>query len=473
MWTIREKVMAFVEKQQMIQPGELLVAGISGGADSVCLFLLLEEMKKKLNFDFLVVHVNHQLRGEEAKRDQEFVRKLCIQKQIPIYVVEKDVKGMAEKGGISLEEAGRNARYDAFEQIKEQMGADKIVLAHHQDDVAETMIHHLARGTGAAGLCSLRPVAGDRIRPLLCVSRGEIEQWLYTQGQQWQTDSTNLEDAYTRNKIRHHVVEYLQKEINPRTSAHMASVALELEMMEDFVARETKKRAEKYVEKESKGYRIRQEIVEEPLLIQKRILMETLREASGAWRDLTRCHIDDLAELFDRSVGKQIFLPYHMRAVREYDGVFLEKRVRKEEKRQEMTEATSLFIPGITRMGNYEIICRVIPKNFQGIQEKKYTKWLDYDKIKNNVEIRHRRPGDRICVHVSGGSKKLKDFLIDRKIPQKTRDGLWLLAEDQEILWVIGDRISQKYKVTETTKNILYVEIRGGEFHERQNQCFN
>ncbi|MBS6195429.1 MAG: tRNA lysidine(34) synthetase TilS [Clostridiales bacterium] len=468
MWKTVQKVRKFVEKYEMICPGELLVAGISGGADSVCLLYLLKELQKVMDFQIVAVHVNHHLRGEEAERDENFVKVLCDREGVPLFCVHKDVAQMARMQGISSEEAGRNARYEAFEEIREKNCADKIVLAHHQDDLAETMIHHLARGTGLAGLCSLKPVSGNRIRPLLCLERGEIETCLRGENREWQTDSTNLEDDYTRNKIRHHIIGYLQNEINSRSVSHMAGTAQELGQVEEFLCRIAEEKAERYVKREQDFSRISESLKEEPEILQKKLLLEEVKYRAGARKDFTRIHGEKIWELYGKQVGRQIALPYGLLAVREYDGIWIGKQEAWNAGSfvPDSVENVQLQIPGETKAGEYVISCEIIPCNFNGIEEKTYTKWLDYDKIKDSLVFRHRCPGDRIRVHPSGGSRKLKDYLIDRKIPQKERDGLCMIAEGQEILWIIGDRISQKYKVSDTTRQILHIRIRGGNIHE-------
>lgn len=468
MWKTVRKVQKFVEKHEMIQPGELLVAGISGGADSVCLLYLLKELQKVMDFRMVAVHVNHQLRGDEAERDEEFVKNLCIRETIPFYSVHRDVAQMAALQGISTEEAGRNARYEAFEEVQRASHGDKIVLAHHQDDLAETMIHHLVRGTGVSGLCSLKPVSGQRIRPLLCLTREEIEAFLREEKVEWQTDSTNLEDDYTRNKIRHHVIDYLCREVNLKSVQHMAQTARELGEVEELLNQLAEEKGRQYVKREKDFSLIAEAFKQEPEILQRRILLEELKRTAGAKKDFTRVHVEEVKALWSKQVGRQISLPYRIMAVREYEGI----RIGKQEMGNtvtaapEKTENVQLQIPGETKVGDYLISCRIVPRNFDRIEEKKYAKWFDYDIIKNSLEFRHRCPGDRIQVHPSGGSKKLKDYLIDRKIPQKERDQLCLIADGQEILWVVGDRISQKYKVSDTTKQILYIKIRGGTIHE-------
>lgn len=195
----------------------------------------VERTAKNLGFSYCGGPCESLSEGEEARRDEEFVENLCIREEIPFYSIHREVASEAEKQGISLEEAGRNVRYEAFEEVRKAVNGDKIALAHHQDDLAETMIHHLARGTGVAGLCSLKPVSGNRIRPLLCMTRQEIESYLTEEKREWKTDSTNLEDDYTRNKIRHHITDYLCREINSRSVVHMAQTAEELGEVEELL----------------------------------------------------------------------------------------------------------------------------------------------------------------------------------------------------------------------------------------------
>ena len=468
MWTAEEKVREFVDKFELIKEGDVLVAGISGGADSVCLFYLLKELQKWRKFRFVAVHVNHELRGKEAEEDEKFVEKICMENRILFRSVHRNVGAMASRMGLSTEEAGRKARYEVFEDVLREVKGTKIVLAHHQDDQAETMIHHLARGTGITGLCGLKPASGNRIRPLLCLKRNEIEEYLKEKGIEWQTDSTNLDDTYTRNKIRHHVVSYLCREINPETVSHMAQTAEELRETEELLQVLTKERVDRMVERHPEYGIVSEQLREEPGILQRRVFLEEIKRAAGSSKDFTRTHAEDAEKLWTKQVGKKIKLPCGGTACREYPGIRIEKDQKQSEKEEAepciclkpQEGAQEISFDGLT------VSYQIIPNDFAQIPEKKYTKWLDYDIIKDNVAIRHRKPGDRIGILHSGGSKKLKDYLIDRKIPQKERDALWLLAAGQEILWIIGDRISEKYKVTNNTRQILHIQIKGGTIHE-------
>ena len=471
MWKIEQKVKVYVERFHMIEPKDTIVLGISGGADSVCLLKILARWKEAWGISLRAVHVHHQLRGEEADADERFVRELCENEGIPCRVFHEDVQGMAQREKIGLEEAGRIARYRCFATVCEDVGGGKIALAHHQDDLAETLLHHLVRGTGMAGLCSLKPVSGNRIRPLLCLEKEEILVYLEAAGQPWRTDSSNLEDDYTRNRIRHHVLEELKTEVNPRAVRHMAQLSEELEETRAVLAQVAAEKRRQYVRKSEKGMLLAEEWKKEPDLIGRQIVHDLLKEISGKQKDFTRIHVEAVQELWNRKVGARRDLPYGMQAIRTYDGIYLERKAEKCETRDSeknagiqinvQSEGTESF-----QIGELTLTVSRTARDFGEIPEKKYTKWFDYDRIKQTLVIRHRQPGDRICLFDGGGSKKLKDYLIDRKIPAQKRDQLWLLADGSDILWIIGDRISAAYKVTAKSQRILQAEIKGGSTHE-------
>ena len=471
MWKTEQKVKVYVERFHMIEPKDTIVLGISGGADSVCLLKILARWKEAWGISLRAVHVHHQLRGEEADADERFVRELCENEGIPCRVFHEDVQGMAQREKIGLEEAGRIARYRCFATVCEDVGGGKIALAHHQDDLAETMLHHLVRGTGMAGLCSLKPVSGNRIRPLLCLEKEEILAYLEAAGQPWRTDSSNLEDDYTRNRIRHHVLEELKTEVNPRAVRHMAQLSEELEETRAVLAQVAAEKRRQYVRKSEKGMLLVEELKKEPDLIGRQIVHDLLKEISGKQKDFTRIHVEAVQELWNRKVGARRDLPYGMQAIRTYDGIYLERKAEKCETRDSEknagiqinvhSEGTESF-----QIGELTLTVSRTARDFGEIPEKKYTKWFDYDRIKQTLVIRHRQPGDRICLFDGGGSKKLKDYLIDRKIPAQKRDQLWLLADGSDILWIIGDRISAAYKVTAESQRILQGESKGGSTHE-------
>lgn len=502
-WQTEKKVWDYIREKRMILPGDLVVAGVSGGADSMCLVEILRRYREMAGFSLKVVHINHGMRGEEADADEGYVRRYCSDNGLDFLAVSCDVPQLARQEGLSLEEAGRAARYRAFQEVCLEWksrnadrteysgngnpnGNAKIALAHHQDDLAETMLHHLARGTGIAGLCSLKPVSGNRIRPLLCLTREEIEGYLSARHISWCTDSTNAKDDYTRNRIRHNIMTDLKEMVNPAAVSHMAQTAQELEEIDAYLRKMAENYRKQYVMREDTGSFFREEMKAAEPILQKKIFMTEMKRISGRQKDFERVHVETLQDLWGKQVGKRIRLPYGLEGIREYTGIRLApgkaERNKEEEKRQ-CRERTGylLPIPGILTVEDFTVECALLdfswnaseegkngtfPLNFSQINEKKYTKWFDYGKIKGNAEFRHRQSGDRISVHPSGGSKKLKDYLIDRKIPREERDAQWLLTSGKDVVWIVGDRMNQNYKVTETTRQVLYMRIEGGKFRE-------
>ena len=222
-----QKIKNYIKQNNMVTRGDKVLAGISGGADSTCLLYVLSHLKEQMGFELCVVHVNHGIR-QEAQEDAVYVEKICKQLMIPFFLRTEDVPLIACREGLTEEEAGRSVRYAVFEELADKVCATKIAVAHNRNDLAETMLLNLFRGTGVHGAGAIRPVRGRIIRPLLDTERTEIEEYLRKKGISYQTDKTNLEDDHTRNRIRHHILPYAQQEINNRAVQHLARAAQEI-----------------------------------------------------------------------------------------------------------------------------------------------------------------------------------------------------------------------------------------------------
>ena len=231
-----QRTAAYMKQQQINLNGEKVIIGLSGGMDSVCLFHILKDLGVSLE----AVHVNHQIRGEEAKRDEQFVKNLCARYNIPFHGYRYDVPKISRENHLSEEEAGRMVRKEAFARVMKEQGAGYVALAHHGNDRAETFLFHLGRGTGVKGLGSMKPVQGTIIRPLLWAERKEIEQYVQEKGYEFVEDATNSQTEYTRNKIRHEIIPALE-EINPRCIPHICGAAEKLSAVSAYIDREAEK----------------------------------------------------------------------------------------------------------------------------------------------------------------------------------------------------------------------------------------
>ncbi len=444
----------------MLAPAQRIVAGISGGADSVCLLFVLLECRRLMNVEFAVVHINHGIR-KEAGEDANYVKCLCEEHNIPFYPVVADVQKAAFDSKSSEEEAGRNIRYRAFAEAAADFHATAIAVAHNKNDRAETMLFHLFRGSNIKGLGSIRPVRGNIIRPLLCLERQEIEAYLQERGISYCKDVTNDGDDYTRNRIRHHILPFVEQEIVQQSVRHMSEAADMLAETEDYLEEQTRAALAECMRGEA--------MLDIPVftsyhpLLQKRMLYTVITGMTGSAKDITGVHIEKVLELAQKEGNRQISLPYEIVAERSYAVLRLKRQQAQEEKRKDFGNTYYVSY----RQGSCEEILGCSAGEYldriQEVPQNEYTKCFDYDRIKGELLLRSRRAGDYITIADKDGNmvhKSVKDYMITEKIPREERDMLPLLAEGDHILWITGHRISEYYKIHRNTKRVLQVQLK-------------
>lgn len=462
-----QKIGSYIKQQQLIAAGDIVLVGVSGGADSMCLLEVLRAYRETVDFELKVIHVEHGIRGEESLTDAAYVQRFCDERSIPCEIVRVDACAAAKEKKLSVEEAARELRYEAFEKQAREAESEhaskyvpaaapatvKIAVAHHREDQAETVLWQMIRGSDTKGLGGMRARRGRLIRPLLCVDKSEIEAFLRGKGIAWREDATNGDRTYTRNRLRLDVLPVLA-ELNDQSAEHLCETAERLQETEDYLTEETDRRYEKHTQTRQGGeLMIRESLLEEPPLMQRRVLYRALETVCGSAKDLGKKHVALLRELFSLQVGRELHFPYEVTALRTYEGVTL-SRVGVSDVTEQLQE--EVFLPEQVHME----VLEEVP--FSEISKKKYTKWFDYDKIKHSVQIRERRSGDYLTIDRDGHRQKLKSYLVNEKIPQEKRDRLLLLADGAHIMWVIGYRISDYYKVDENTKRVLKVQLSGG-----------
>ena len=448
-----KKVISYIEKKKILQDGDSVLLGVSGGADSVCMLHVLYSLREKYHLKLYVVHVNHGIRGSEAKRDADFVEQMAENLQIPFRVVTANIPEMAKEQKLSEEEAGRIFRYNTFEQVANEVGANKIAVAHNLNDNSETVLFNLFRGSRLKGLRGISPMRGQIIRPLLCCSRNEIEQYLQENNLSYCTDSTNKETDYSRNRIRLKLMPYIKENINQKAEYNIVNAAENLSQVYEYIYGEAQK-----------AYRIH---VKDNVLLNSAedlnvvILQEVVRmwilENTGRLKDIKANHVNIVIGLLSNQVSKKSELPYGLKLIKTYEGVkvLLENNEGKDSNGQTIIEDGKIF-------NTEKITVTVENESFDksNIPDLLYTKWLDYDKIKG-LTLRKRLPGDYIEISgsESGRSvkKKLKKYFIDNKIPQEERNNIWLLADGNHVVWIVGYRISEMCKVTDSTKRIIKI----------------
>ncbi len=436
-----QKVGRYIRQENMWKQGDQVTAGVSGGADSVCLLLCLAALAPGEGIRLQAVHVHHGLRGEEADQDQAFVEALCRRLEIPCICRRADVARLAKENRQSLEEAGRLARYAI---LRQEAGGGKIAVAHHQGDQAETVLGNLLRGTGIRGAAGMAPVSGPVIRPLLACTRQEIQEFLKEQGQEWREDASNQEDAYTRNRIRRHLLPLADREVNPRAQEHLAAFAQQARETDQLLEALAAPFLAQAVEREGRWGLPAALAAEQPPALGKRILAGLLERAAGSRKDVGAWHLNTLWELLEKPVGSRLDLPGGVRAERGYRFLWLGP--------QEAPEPE----PSLPSM-RQELLSR---KEFLKTEENQCTKCFDYDKIKTSAILRFRREGDYLSLP-GGKHKSVKKYMIEEKIPAPERGRIPVLADGSHILWVVGGRVSAEYRVTEETQRVLRVTIGG------------
>ena len=482
------KVRQYIESCHMIDEGDRIITGVSGGADSVCLLFMLFGLQKELGFTLVVCHVNHCLRGRESDGDQEYVEKLCRDMGIRCHVFREDVVSNAKKWKQSLEEAGRLVRRRTFEETCRLEGGTKIATAHNSDDNAETVLLNISRGTGLKGLCGIHPSKDRWIRPLLCLSGEEIRSWMEENDVPYRTDKSNHEDEYTRNRIRHNVIPMLENEVNQGAAEHLNSLSRQAREIWAYMERQAQEAYVRCVTEREDGIFIgRAEAEREDIAVRRLLLRKCIAQAAGREKDIGSVHVEALESLFSMQAGRRRNLPYGVTASREYGGVLLKMEkagdkvgdIAGEKDRdrggdggngqvvegERGSEEWILPIPGqlfLEKEGK-RIVCSVESAENENyaktIPQKSYTKCFDYDIIGNSLSVRYRRPGDYIVIDGEGRRQKLKSYFINEKVPSGEREKLLLVADGQHIIWIPGMRMSAQYRVSGNTRRILKISI--------------
>lgn len=457
-----EKVRRFIIKNHLFREGGKVIVAVSGGPDSLCLLHMLQGLSSELKIQLVVAHLNHCLRPE-ARQEAVGVEKIASAYALPFETRAVDIRSYKKEHGLSEEEAGRRARYRFLFEMASKYDASTVTLGHHLDDQAETVLLNILRGSGVDGLAGILPkrVRGgiNLVRPLLCLRRAEIEAYCRENNLQPFTDSSNLETDYTRNKLRLELIPHLENNYNPRireTLFGLASLASSDRHFLNFLA---KKKLAGIARISGEEMHIdRRRLLLLPPALRGRILRLALRKFISV-KKIGRMHIEQLLDLAcSGRTGKQLTLPGGIRAYCSYNCLVIMPFMRQVEKKPGQI---SLRVPGTTRIaGNMAIRARIVQIAGLDWPPPAYRACLDYEKLPvTSLDVRLRRPGDRFFPQGSPGSKKLKAFLIDQKIPSYRRDTLPLVTSGDEIIWVAGIRIAHPYRVSDQTKMVLVLEL--------------
>lgn len=461
-----EKVQQTVNKYHMISSGDRIVVAVSGGADSVALLYCLMALVNERDFQLFVVHVNHMLRGAEAEEDAEYVTKLVERHNLPYSVRRVDVGHLAKTMATSKQDAARTLRYRVLEEEANKWGANKIALGHHADDQAETILLHLLRGTGLEGLVGMQPVRDGRyIRPLLEVTRQEIEDYCSKNCLEYRTDRSNLEPVYLRNRIRLELMPLLRRDYNPALVRGLSRLANLAREDSHFLNQEAGKAFERVAAVQNNG-RVVLEIAQLsalPKALQRRVLIMAWKKVSGEHANPEFERVDEALNLACLGLtGQSIELPRRVYVEKSYGMLIVRPSLGHNGVEKEF--AYLLPVPGkitvpeldLTVQAEFVSGCPTSSGQSGGETRRVF---LDADKITSPLVVRNRRAGDRFYPLGAPGHKKLKDFFIDAKIPREFRQKALLVCSKDEIIWVAGMRLAEPYRINAGTGKILCLSV--------------
>ncbi len=480
----------FIFQHAMIAAGEKVIVGVSGGADSLALLYGLHSLQTELDFSLHVAHLNHCLRPD-ACTDAEFVRQHVARLGLPFTLRTVDVGGMLKRLKLSVETAGRAARYEFYESLSVQIGAPKIALGHHQDDTAETVLMNLIRGaatTGLKGIAPIReglnPLSKNRqsqnksrgaiplvIRPLAGFTRENIETFLDAIGIKPLHDSTNTDTRFLRNRIRHELIPLLEDTYNPNIKRGLVHTATVLSAESDYLhglASEAFKACQLQTNKShalTAGYQKRivlerEKFCQYHIALQRRILRHAVAEFQG---QLTNFYFQHHQAILDMVNGDKpntvLTLPAGLQFRRAYEQLIFETEASTAQKDfiHPVAASGETFIPALNATLIAELVRTSLDDVIQ-IPDGTFEAIFDWDTIQLPLIVRNRKPGDKFQPYGMNGTKKLKDFFIDAKLPLYERDCVPLLVSGAEILWVVGYTTSERNRVHDGTQNYLCLQ---------------
>jgi tRNA(Ile)-lysidine synthase len=438
-----EKVQEFIKKENLFTFDDKLIVGVSGGMDSVVLICIL----KKLGYSCIVAHCNFHLRREESDRDADFVHSLAEKLNLPFVKTDFDTEKYASERKISIEMAARELRYDWFHKIKKEEKADFIAIAHHADDIIETFLINLTRGTGIHGLTGIKPKNGDIVRPLLCLSRNEISDFLREENLLFVEDSTNQENIYIRNQFRNCIIPQF-KSINPSFNKTLFQTIHNLQEAENFINGQLEGIKRKIIQKKD---------------IQTVILLEPLKEdPSGPFilfeilkpYGFSPAAISDIWKGLNSISGKQ-YLSDKYRIIKDRNKLLLSDILENDE-----NEEYKIYKTDNKTEVPFHIAISVV-ENSPGfiISKNKKIVYLDFDKLSFPLIIRKWRKGDRFIPFGMKKHKKISDYFIDQHFSLLDKENAWILTSNEKIVWIIGERSDEYFKITEKTKKIMILEV--------------
>ena len=489
---LQKRVLETIERHVMIRPGSRVGLGVSGGADSVALLRIFAELHARLGITIFVLHFHHQLRGAEADEDERFVKALAAEFRLEFEGGRADVAAEAKRNGWNIEDAGRRLRYQFFSAVAAAGGLDCVAVAHTANDQAETVLSHLLRGTGIAGLAGIYPVVGQIVRPLLELEREELREYLASLGQSWREDATNQDTCRTRAKIRHELIPLLVRDFEGSAVTRLARLAMHAREDEAFWRSLEDERFRSLATRESSGaISLSTEDLLAPLpslvsdemssaiapaspptpALTRRLVRRIYAELRGSREQLTSRHVDSVIDLATRSQsGAKVDLP-GINVERVFDRLYFTNASAPAEAARESGNAGAIrdFAYNVSRPASLDGVSIVVTELHRRFNLK-MVDWppvesdtvtgrgaLDFDRVQWPLVLRNWRPGDSYRPHGSRRVRKLKRLLLESRVPRNSRGGWPVLASAGKVIWASGYPVAEEFAASPATETGLVI----------------
>jgi tRNA(Ile)-lysidine synthase len=450
-----KRLTEYVKQEQLVKNGEKLLLAVSAGADSTAMLYLFSCLRFRCNFSLLAVHINHRLRGGSSDLDEQHIKNTCMRLSVPLIIRRIDISGAHD-----LENRARLARFEVFNQILESYRFGKVLLAHHKWDLAETVLLNLFRGSGLGGMAGIKPKAGNVAHPMLAFTPLELRDLLLEAGISWREDESNLDNRFTRNRVRNELMPHLAEAYNPQIREKLADEAAILLQADQYIAAKAARKFKRIGFENGRGRVILSlpDLRKAQSIEQYYVLRKAFSLVSGSQQDFFGCHLRELVGLIEAEGSKHISLPRGVFAIKRYQELHFS--LFPEDVRAPVSEA--LVIDGERARAvhmDYRFSFRylkVLPPDHIEIRTGRVI--LDADKIMGKIRIRGRADGDRFIPFGMRDFKKLKDFFIDEKVAKYDRDLIPIFEDDEKIFWICGYRIDDRVRYTESTSRFLMIE---------------
>ncbi len=457
-----QKIKKTIEKFSMLKKGDHVVVAVSGGADSVALLSILNSLKDELGIAVSAAHMDHMIRGDESKKEMDFVQSLAAGMGVECVAEARDVSAVKNDDGLSLQEAAREVRYEFLRETLNKVKADKIAIGHHGDDQVETALMWFIRGASLKGLSGMPPVReGVFIRPLIETTRKEIEQYLKENSIEYINDTSINEPQYLRNDIRHNLLPLLRKEYNPQIDDAILRMTNLLRQDDEFLYSYAKQAVDDCIIESDDDLCVSIEKIKEyPEALHGRMIMDTVSRIRGDTRGITFKHVDSVCACISEGPSKVVQLPQGLCVWREYDKLIF--TYKQEQETQFNFSYDSLPESVVIEKAGIKLLFNVLENpDVEKLLEQREpgTEFLNFDEIRFPLVVRSVLPGDRFCPLGMEHSRKLKDFFIDLKIPVRDRSRIPLLVSEGRIVYVCGLRIDNRFKLKKGKLKVLEVRF--------------